>query len=80
MEKGTAGWGRVGNGTAWERWVERQEAPGRFELPNRGFADLRLTTWLRRRENKIARPDPLLKRHLEADLTIVLAVCGYGEA
>ena len=24
------------------------EAAGRIELPNRGFADLRLTTWLRR--------------------------------
>ena len=38
------------------------EAPGRFELPNRGFADLRLTTWLRRQqEKKIAIHRPILK-------------------
>ncbi len=30
---------------------ETPEAPGRFELPNRGFADPRLTTWLRRLRN-----------------------------
>ncbi len=34
------------------------EAPGRFELPNRGFADLRLTTWLRRQQGKKDRHSP----------------------
>ena len=40
------------------------EAPGGFEPPNGGFADLCLTTWLRRRmrrrgaENRIADPRP----------------------
>ena len=29
---------------------QRGEAPGGFEPPYRGFADLCLTTWLRRRE------------------------------
>ena len=31
-------------------WKGTGEAPARIELANRGFADLCLTTWLRRRE------------------------------
>ena len=29
------------------------EAPSRFELENKGFADLRLTTWLWRRDGAV---------------------------
>ncbi len=35
-----------------------KEAPGRFELPNRGFADLCLTTWLRRLTGEKRSPLP----------------------
>ncbi len=30
-------------------WLNTIEATGRFELPHKGFADLSLTTWVRRR-------------------------------
>ena len=34
---------------AAQKKLNRKEAPGGFEPPNGGFADLCLTTWLRRR-------------------------------